>query len=258
MRFSFVIPFFLGAITGAVAVTVANRLTSGSDALKAELMVKPEFVADHPEILERVRTVLLNRRLAEEGAHRVQLMHGKWQFLTHVAFTPTIGNADSPRVLLEFTDYTCEPCRTSAPLVRKEVESRQDVRIAIFFLPIGGALAEYAARIAIAAYRQDPERFAALHTRLMEQGGDLTQERVLGAVRALKFDMDQVERDAQSDETRRYLQQVRACSEDLGLSGVPAFLFDDRLVIGGVAEKQLRRLLGPSSKDEAILVKKSS
>jgi protein-disulfide isomerase len=76
-----------------------------------------------------------------------------------------------PRVLLEFTDYACNPCRASAPVVREAVAARKDLRVAILLIPTGGALAEHAARIALAAYRRDPERFVRLHTRMMEPGG---------------------------------------------------------------------------------------
>ena len=61
----------------------------------------------------------------------------------------------------------------------------------------------------------------------------------------LKFDVDQIERDSQSDETRRYMQQVRMFSEDMEISGVPAFLCEDKLVMGGVSAQQLQSLLGP-------------
>lgn len=244
------IAFCLGASAGALGIILLRPAITSPGAMRTELLAKPEFLADHPEILERVRTVLLNRKLAAEGSQRVQLIRGKWQFLSHAAFTPTLGRPNAPLVLLEFTDYTCEPCRASAPFLREALKGRKDVRVAILLFPIGGAVAEYAARIAIAAYRQDPERFAELHTRLMEDAGALTQERLLNTVRELNFDMDQIQRDAQSDEIRRYLQQVRLFSEDMELSGVPAFILNDKLVMGGVGATQLRELIG--LKDKAI------
>ncbi|SRR5882672_12159697 len=245
MQRKILIAFLLGAAAGALVALGIGRFRADPEVMRAELLAKPEYLADHPEILERVRNVLLNRKLAAEGSQRRQLMRGKWQFLSHVAFTPTLGSPDASRVLLEFTDYTCVPCRASAASVREAVAARKDVRVAVLLYPIGGALSEYAARIAIAAYRQDPDKFADLHTRLMEEGGELTQERILDAVRGLKFDVDQIERDSQSDETRRYMQQVRMFSEDMEISGVPAFLCEDKLVMGGVSAQQLQSLLGP-------------
>jgi len=256
MPSKFVLTFFAGAAAGALGAILVSRFLPGPEAMRAELLARPEFLADHPEILERVRGVLLSRKLAAEGSQRIELMRGKWRFLTHAAFTPTIGPADSPRVLLEFTDYTCSPCRASAPAVRDAVAASKDLRMAVLLYPTGGALSEYAARIALAAYRQDPERFAALHTRLMEQGTALTQESILGALRDLSFDVDQIERESQSDETRRYLKQVRLFSEELEISGVPAFVLNDKLVVGGVSARQLKELLGagnPAGPSGAVL-----
>ena len=250
MRRKILIALLFGIVAGAAVTLGFTRFWAGPDAMRAKLLANPEYLADHPEILERVRAVLMKRKLAAEGSQRVALIHGKWQFLSHVAFTPTLGRPDASRVLLELTDYTCEPCRASAASVREAVTSRKDVRVAVLLYPIGGALAEYAARIAIAAYRQDPDKFADLHARLMEGRGELTQDRILEALRELKFDVDQVERESQSDETRRYMQQVRLFSEDMEISGVPAFLCEGKLVMGGVGSKQIQSLISPG--DAAI------
>src|SRR5262249_30064354 len=161
-------------------------------------------------------------------------MRGKWQFITHPAFTPTVGPADAPLTLLEFTDYTCEPCRRSAPAVQEVVDSNSDVRLAILLMPTGGAIAEYAARIALAAYRQAPARLATLHDRLVTLDGPLTQEGILATVSELQYDVEQLTREANSDDARRYFKQVRTFAEEMNIVAVPAFLLSDQLILGGV------------------------
>ena len=238
-----VVVFILGVAAGAIGSLAVNRFWVRPDPKPVGVAVSPEFLADHPEILERVRAVILNRSLTAEGAQRVQLMDGKWRSLTHAAFTPTIGRPDAPRVLLEFTDYTCTPCRASAPIVREGLAKNEDVRTAILPLPIGGAVADYIARIAVAAYRQSPGKFPELHTRLMESRGALTQDGILDALHSLKFDVDQVERESQSEEIKRYLEQVRSLSEDMKISAVPAFAMGNKLVLGAVSADQVQSLL---------------
>lgn len=213
------------------------------DRLRDQLLEKPEFLADHPEILERVRQVLITRKLASRGSQRLALIQGKWKFLTHVAFTPGLGRSDAPEVLIEFTDYTCAPCRASASAVREAVLERKNLRVAILLLPLGDALAEYAARVALAAYRQDPQRFTELHHRLMEKQGPITQQSIIDAVTDLHFDVDQIERESSSAEIRRYFQQVRNFAEELEISGVPAFVLNDQLLLGGVTSAQLNKLI---------------
>ena len=239
--------FLLGAALGAVGLWATERYPLRQDVAKAELQVDPEVLADHPEILERVRTVMLNRRLAAEGTQRLSLVEGKWQSLVHAAFTPTIGTPDAARVLLEFTDYTCAPCRASAPQLREGLAKTSGTRVAILPLPIGGAMSDYAARIAVAAYRQNPDRFAELHTRLMESRGALTQNGILDALRDLHFDTQQVEHDSESDEIRHYMEQVRSFAEEMKISAVPSFVVGNQMVLGGVNAAQVDSLLATRS-----------
>jgi protein SCO1 len=237
--------FLLGAVVSAAIAAVLWRMSAASpERLRKTLLEKPEFLADHPEILDAAAAVLQTRALARRGAERAALIQGKWQALTHVAFTPTIGSPDAPLVLLEFTDYTCEPCRKSASVVNETLSGSSDVRVAVLLLPIGGALAEYAAQIALAAYRQNPDRYAELHQRLMQLPGQLTQEAILAVASELGFDMEQLEREAVSTENRRYFDQVRMFAEDLRISGVPAFSLNEQLVLGGVTRASLETMIG--------------
>lgn len=246
------VSFLLGIAAGVAGLRAAEWYPLREDTVKRELQVDPEVLADHPEVLERVRTVMLNRRLTSEGTQRQGLIEGKWQSLVHAAFTPTIGTPDAPRVLLEFTDYTCAPCRASAPLLREGLAKISGTRVAILPLPIGGAMSDYAARIAVAAYRQNPERFAELHIRLMESRGALTQNAILDALRDLHFDAQQVEHDSESDEIRHYMEQVRSFAEDMKVSAVPSFVVGNRMVLGGVSATQVESLLATRSDTKPV------
>jgi protein-disulfide isomerase len=240
-----IVAFVLGAaVSAAVAAAMWPHMPIGEERLRTVLLNAPEFLADRPEILGAADRVLQNRALASQGAERAQLIDTQWQHLLHVAFTPTLGSLDAPLVLLEFTDYTCEPCRASTRAIEQVLHESADVRVAVLLLPIGGALSEYAARVALAAYRQKPDRFAELHRRLLESEGQFSQQVILDALRDLGFDVEQVEREAASAESRRYFDQVRTLAEDLRISGVPAFAMNEQLLLGGVTYEQLSELVG--------------
>lgn len=253
-----VVAFLLGAsLSAALAAVMWSGSEPSPERLRAMLLEKPEFLADRPEILEAARAVLQTRMLAAQGAERAALMREKWQALTHVAFTPTIGSPDAPLVLLEFTDYTCAPCRASAPAVSEALNGSSDVRVAVLLLPIGGALAEYAARVAWAAYRQKPDRFAELHHRLMNPTAQLSQDSILAAAGALGFDIEQIDREVATVESRRYFDQVRTFAEDMHISGVPAFALNEQLILGGITTSKLEALIesarGERAKDRPQL-----
>jgi protein-disulfide isomerase len=238
------IAFGLGVFTATLVGAVLWRFVSvPPDRLYTQLLEQPEFLADHPELLSAAQAVLHSRGLAAEGVQRAALMRGKWQYITHAAFTPTAGPADGPLLLLEFTDYTCEPCRVSQPAVREIVDANSDLRLAILLMPTGGALSEYAARVALAAYKQNPARFATLHNRLMELEGPLTQQSILETVSGMQFDVEQIMRDVASSETRRYLSEVRMFAEEMNIPAVPAFVLSEQLLLGRVESTQLGALV---------------
>lgn len=244
MSVKHIVAFLLGAsLSAAIAAVLWSRSEPSPERLRAMLLGKPEFLADHPDVLEAAGAVLQTRMLAAQGVERAALIRQKWQALTHVAFTPAIGSPDAPLVLLEFTDYTCEPCRKSAPAVSEALNGNADVRVAVLLLPIGGALAEYAARVAWAAYRQNPNRFAELHHRLMNPTAQLSQDSVLATARALGYDIEQIEREGATAQSRHYFDQVRMFAEDLHISGVPAFALNEQLVLGGITAAQLEALI---------------
>lgn len=235
--------FVLGAsLVAALAGLAWWRIPVAPQRLHAALLDNPEFLADRPELLEAARAVLQTRQLASRGSERAAQLSGKWDAFTHVAFSPSIGNPGASSVLIEFTDYTCEPCRSSAPVVREALAANPDLRVAIMLLPAGGAMSEFAARVALAAFRQDPEKFGKLHELLMEDA--LDQTTIMGKAAAAGLDVEQIRREIGNVEHRRYLEQVRALALDLQVTGVPAFALGEQLVLGGVTARKLGQMIG--------------
>lgn len=235
--------FVLGAILVAALAGLAWwRIPVAPQRLQAALLDNPEFLADRPELLEAARAVLQTRQLASRGSERAAQLRGKWDAFTHVAFSPSIGNPTASSVLIEFTDYTCEPCRSSAPVVREALAANPDLRVAIMLLPAGGAMSEFAARVALAAFRQDPEKFGKLHELLMEDA--LDQTTIMGKAAAAGLDVEQIRREIGNVEHRRYLEQVRVLALDLQVTGVPAFVLGEQLVLGGVTARKLGQMIG--------------
>lgn len=232
--------FFAGACVSGVLFFVAHLLLPvNSPSIMRYLRERPDLLADQPDILQAARSVIRSRQLSAEGAIRALLMTQKWRKLLHPAFAPTLGDPGAPILLIDFTDYTCAPCKVSTPIVARILAKNKDVRIAIMFLPIGGVDAEFAARVGYAAYREDPSRFPRLHTILMQQGA-LDPTSVIKAASDAGFDTNQLVREASNSETRNHLDQVRDLATDFHLTGVPAFAVGATLILGGTTEARLQ------------------
>jgi protein-disulfide isomerase len=236
--------FILGA---AASATVSkywwNTQQNDPGRLRTLLLKNPQFLADDPQVLAAVRAVLRGRQLNAEGEARERLLAGRWGRFTHVAFSPSLGNPAARSMLIEFTDYGCEPCRASAQAVLDAVRSHPDLRVAIMLLPTSGAVSEFAARVGYAAYRQNPLQFARFHDLLMREQDRLSESGVLAQAAAAGLDIEQIQQDLGTAEVRQYLAQVRSMADDLHVSGVPTFVIGRRLLAGGVSGAQLADLI---------------
>lgn len=238
----------LGVALGGVALW--TKVRPATQGLRQILLDNPEFLADNPEVLQGARDVLQTRALASAANSRRKVLRDKWAAAILPAFAPTLGNAKAPSVLIEFTDYTCIPCKSSAAVVNEALAKNPDVRVALLFVPIGGAVAEYAARVAYAAYQQNPPRFAAFHQALMSEKEPLTRQIVLDAASRAGLDVSQIEEEVGVQENRSYIDKSRMIASDLNIMGIPAFLLNGEIVIGGLTAAKLDQLL--SARADAI------
>lgn len=244
--------FLIGIGVALAGMGLWARFRPPTEGLRTVLLNNPEFLADNPDILQGARNVLQTRALASAALVRRKIIREKWATLTLPAFAPTLGDSKAPSVLIEFTDYTCAPCKSSAEIVREALAKNPDLRVALMFVPIGGAVAEYAARAAYAAYQQNPAQFAVFHQDLMAENRPLTQQLVLDAAARAGLDVSQIQEEVTVQRNRLYIDQARTFASDLDITGVPAFVLNGEIIIGGLTPSKLNQMISSSSKAHAI------
>jgi protein SCO1/2 len=234
-----IVCFGLGALTAGSMSWWNRGHRNDSEAIRAALRKNPEILADHPELLAAVEARVRSREQNAHAAARRELLDTKWPRVTHASFAPNLGNASGDSTLIEFTDYGCEPCRASAPAVDAVLESMPNLRIVVLLLPTSGAISEFAARIAYAAWLQNPARFGQFHRLMLSSEEELTSQAILRHAGDAGLDLEQLQAEANSPEVRAHLTQVRELAQDLQVVGVPTFVCDGRLLSGGVSAAQL-------------------
>jgi len=237
--------FTVGVILAATCLHTRSAPDPGVQELRNWLSLHPEFLADNPVLVAAADRIVHSREISNDVQWRKQLVADRWKTYLDPVFTPSVGDRAASSVLVEFTDYACEPCRASASAVKSTLQGRPDLRVALFLLPTSGDLSEYAARVAFAGYRQNPDRFATLHDRLLSMTGPLTSAAVLRAAQDAGLDPEQIEVDLRSAEVRQYIARTSQFAQDLHVAGVPFFLLDGRTLAGGVSEAKLSSFLGP-------------
>ncbi|MBB1202649.1 DsbA family protein [Enterobacteriaceae bacterium 89] len=152
--------------------------------------------------------------------------------------TPAMG-AKNPRLtLVSFTDYNCPYCKQFDPELEKIVHKYPEVRLVVKLLPFRSESSANSARIALTAWRQQPDQFWALHQRLMAKKGYHDDASILSAQQ--KTGTEAIKADGQSGET---LQMNLILSQVLGVQGTPATLVGKTMVPGAIPYDELEALV---------------
>lgn len=152
--------------------------------------------------------------------------------------TPSMG-AEKPRLtLVSFTDYNCPYCKQFDPELEKIVHKYPDVKLVVKLLPFRSESSANSARIALTAWREQPQQFWALHQRLMSKKGYHDDASIQAAQQ--KTGTAAIKADGQSAET---LQMNLILSQVLGVQGTPATLVGKTMVPGAIPYEDLEALV---------------
>ncbi|MDI3360723.1 DsbA family protein [Lelliottia sp. V89_10] len=152
--------------------------------------------------------------------------------------TPAMG-AEKPRLtLVSFTDYNCPYCKQFDPELEKIVQKFPDVKLVVKLLPFRSESSANSARIALTAWRQQPQQYWDLHHRLMSKKGYHDDASILAAQQ--KTGTAAIKADEKSGET---LQMNLILAQVLGVQGTPATLVGKTMVPGAIPYDDLEALV---------------
>jgi protein-disulfide isomerase len=151
----------------------------------------------------------------------------------------TLGPADAPVTVVEFSDFECPFCRRGAETAREVLAKHpEDVRLVFKNFPIDIAchdalerqlhpFACKAALLARCAGQSSPERFWETHDALF-QATELSED-VLGNIAvALSLEMGGLNRCMSSSEPLLKVKEDIALARSLGVTGTPTFFVNGR------------------------------
>lgn len=156
--------------------------------------------------------------------------------------SPRQDVAQPTLTLVLFTDYRCPACKLSNASMEAALLDDKQVRVIYRDWPVFGELSLRAARIAIAADRQDI--YPKVHSRLMNERRALDEDIFRQAVERSGGSWGQIEADLQtySADIDRQLDRNRLDAFQLGISGTPTYLAGSVLVAGAHDKAAFERL----------------
>lgn len=216
----------------AVAAQLSAAGIDAQEKAAIESLVRA-YILEHPEILPEAM-----QNLQEKGAAR-QIAAGRDRIEKPFAGA-VLGNPQGAVTLVQFTDYACTYCRQSVADLQALIAAHPDLRVVVRELPILSKNSEQAARMALAAARQG--RYAAFHD-AMFRASPPSPQTITAAAAAAGVDRSAADGELQSAAVTAELAGNVAISRELGITGTPAWVVGDRLLIGAVGRDALERAI---------------
>ena len=185
---------------------------------------------DNPEILREASQRLQEQEMAAVRDAARAAIAQNLPALNADDRDPVIGPAGAPVTVVQFFDYRCPYCKQIADDYMRLVEANPDVRFVFKEWPIldrDEPLSEYAARAALAAWRQG--RYAEVHQALMG-AQTIDQASVDAVLTSAGVDMARARADIAAAETGQHLTDIMQLAQGIGASGTPTFIINGEMI----------------------------
>jgi len=224
-----------GAGAGAAATSAAQD-ASGRAGIEA---IVRDYLLQHPEIIPEAMARLREKETAQLiAADRTAIERpfaGAWA-----------GNPKGDITLVMFTDYACGYCRASSPDLDRLLREDPGLRVVWREIPVLGPDSEAAARVALAAAKQDG-RYPALH-RAIFAGGRADAAHVAAAAKASGVDPARLAAERNGTDVLREVDANLQLAARLGVTGTPAFVVGHQLLPGAVGHDKLAAAIAEARK----------
>lgn len=229
-------------ITTPATQTVAAQPSSFTPAQVEQLhTIIKDYLVQNPQVLVEASQVLQAKQEKKMQTQAMSAIEQNKNTLFNDAQSPSLGNKDAPATLVEFFDYQCGHCREMAPNIEKLISEDKNLHVVFKELPIFGGASEYAAKVALAAAMQSPEKYYKLHNLLFSAKGSLTKETVLGLAKKAGLNIVTLTKDMNSPEINKQIRDNFTLAQSLKIMGTPTF------VIGNKSQTKFAYIPGATS-----------
>jgi protein-disulfide isomerase len=191
-------------------------------------------------IYEAIQELQKRREMAAAEQQQKMIVARKDDLFANAA--DPVSNADGDVTLVQFFDYKCGYCRGMAAGLHSLIAGDPKLRVVYKEFPVLGPDSVMAARAALAASAQSPEKYEAFHNALMTTK-DLSLDTIKATAAQVGLDTEKLVADMQSEAIEAQLAANHALAQDLGISGTPSFVIGSRLIPGAVDIAQIEAMV---------------
>jgi protein-disulfide isomerase len=237
----------------SIVLMVALTLTSCSKSAQSDqVKVSPELekqilqvIRNHPEvILESVQAYQQQQDGQLQQARQTFLEQMKTNPKAIIGSSPATGASTQDIVLVEFSDFQCPFCARAHQTIQQFMKAHQDqVTLVYKHFPLTQIHPEAlnAAKASWAAQQQG--KFWEYQNALFTQQDQLGEELYLAIAKQLNLNLDQFNRDRQSQQAQAAIEKDIQLAESLGISGTPFFVMNGETFSGAVELSKMEEVL---------------
>jgi protein-disulfide isomerase len=219
----------------APAAPKAPPAKSASDLFSAEQKkaigeIVREYLIANPEVFAEVQAAFEAKQEAQRAETIKKALAENASQIFRSPTAPIAGNAKGDITVVEFFDYNCGYCKRALGDIARLLDTDKKVKFVFKELPIFGKDSEGAARVAIAAKRQN--KYWEVHRGLLESPGKADEIRALDVAMRAGLNMEQLRKDMASSEVKKEITDVRALAERMGIQGTPHFFVGEKFIPG--------------------------
>ena len=200
-----------------------------------------DYILAHPEVLIQSLRVAKEREESRVAAQNKSLVTSLRNDLVDDPNAPVRGNPSGDVTLVEFFDYRCPYCRQVEPFVQALISSDRGLRVVVKQFPILGPASVYAARVALAAYKQG--KYEQFHDAVMSKRSNFDEAALLKLAEEAGLALDRLKTDMNSPEVDAEIKRTTEIAKTLKLSGTPAFIAGTELIPGATDIETLQVLI---------------
>lgn len=208
----------------------ASGRAPAPDKAQMEAMVREAILAN-PEIIPEA----INR-LQEREVER--LLASNREAIETPFAGAFAGNPDADVTLVEFFDFNCPFCRQGKADVDRLLAEDPKLKVVWRDFPVLGPTSDRFAMASLSAARQN--RYRPFLDAAFGQGGRLTEEGLIRAIRRAGLDERKVAEDLKSADVRKEIESNLNLGRALGLTGTPSYIVGNKIISGAVGFDELK------------------
>ncbi len=235
---------------GCAAGTPASKTVAMDEPAVRRLVL--EVIRDNPDVVYEAVRRRADQLKAEARRRELERSFAERVDITVSPSDPVKGPADAPVTIIEFTDFQCPYCARGAGVMDDLFEKYPGkLRLVFKNNPLKfHKQAVAAARAALAAHRQG--KFWPYYELLFDNYDNLSPELFTTIARQLQLDMARFNRDRESKQIARQIDDDRRQARKHGFTSTPTFVINGVVVVGvrrlNYFETVIERLLRESPK----------